>query len=553
MRPNLQSILTYEPFRRAAALVVAGENDLERPVRWVHISEMPDPARLFQGSELLLTQGRGISSEEAEQRRWIRSLVEAGIAGVAVEVGVAFPSLPRALVHQARQDGLPLIRLTHPAYFMDMTEAVHSAIVNAHYGTLQRAESINRRFSRLALEGAGLSSMIAELARAVDHPVVLSDESHEIVAFAPQDAGFTALLRGWSAHARVGHSEALDGAPTSASAAGIDCVWVPIVVRGELSGTLHMLELDGEVEEVDRLALDRAAAAIGLAFAYASASHLEYQRDDARSVFVRDLLGGHYADIREMRLKAAGFGLQLTGEFRVLILRPLDSPAYRSNERAERVVHPFRTISNAVSRAFGLDTQPLVASDSGQLVVLLPTPHRTGNDDDVRRRTVDMVEDCAKRHGIQLLVGLGDSSSVVGLPQAFADASATIRYAVRTRRRRCVLSPDELGIDRLLLELDQGPALCRHIERELGAILDHDATSRSPLLPTLIAFLNHDGRKADAARALNIERRTLYYRLDRIEELIKGSLHDIDTRLRLLIAVRGRDFRRDQRTSDQTG
>lgn len=540
MNPTLREVLDYEPFRRAAAQVLAGEDQLERLVRWVHISEMPDPARMFHGGELLLTQGRGISDAPVEQRAWARALAENNLVGVAIEMGVSFREPPEELVEEAAKCGLPVVRLNQPAYFMDMTEAVHSAIVNARFGMLQRAESINRRFSRLALEGASLTEMIAELARAVDHPVVLSDEGHEVVTFAPDTPELNHTVGHWAAHARVGHASPANSTPARTSTATISCVWVPIKVRGELWGTVHLLEFSRAADDVDMLALDRAAAAIGLAFA--SVPDLERQQRDARSAFVHDLLGGHYADIREMRLTASSFGLDLVGSFRVLVLRPLE-PAHRV-ARADGP-RSLRAVAAATTRIFGPDMRPLVGYNGGQLTAVLPDP--TGAHSDVLDRTRAVVEQCADRHGIQLLVGMSDGASVAGLPRAFADASDLVRYGVRTGRGRCVLSSDDLGIDRLLLDLDQGPALSRHIERELGGLLDHDASSKPPLLPTLRVFLDRNGRKADAARELNIERRTLYYRLARIAELVNGSLDDPDTQLRLLIALHGREFRRRAR------
>jgi PucR family transcriptional regulator, purine catabolism regulatory protein len=546
VNPGLGEVLGYEPFRRAGARVLAGGDRLDRPVRWVHITEMPSPARLFSGGELMLTQGRGISDDETEQRSWVRSLAAAGVAGVAVEAGVSFAEVPPALVDEAVRTGLTLIRLSTPAYFMDMTQAVHSAIVNAHYGMLQRAESISRRFSRLALEGAGLAEMITELSRAVDHPVVLSDEAHEVVAYAPESLELRDRVDTWPAHARIGHPAPVDGSPVEASSAGVSCVWVPIVVRGELWGTIHMLEHGRRVDDVDRLALDRAAAAIGLAFA--SASDVERQRQDARTAFVHDLLAGHYADVREMRLKATTFGADLSGPLVVLVLRPLGGPE-RPDDRGDRQGRRLRALASATGRAFGLGARPLIGYDGGQIVAVLPAP---ADGPAMRERAAEIVARCAERHGIHALAGLSDPVSMAGLPGAFADASEAVRYGVRTGRGRGVLSADDLGIDRLLMELDQGPALSRHIQRELGRILDHDARSGSPLFPTLAAYLELGGRKAEVARALSIERRTLYYRIARLEELIGGSLDDTDTRLRLLIAVRGREFRRRTRGSHPT-
>jgi PucR family transcriptional regulator, purine catabolism regulatory protein len=60
----------------------------------------------------------------------------------------------------------------------------------------------------------------------------------------------------------------------------------------------------------------------------------------------------------------------------------------------------------------------------------------------------------------------------------------------------------------------------------------------SKLLPTLVAYCDHCGRKAETARALNIKRQTLYNRLERIEELLGAKLSDGETFLGLHFALR---------------
>ena len=50
--------------RRGEPRVVAGEESLDRLVRWVHAIELPDAARLLRGGELVLTTGIALPDEE---------------------------------------------------------------------------------------------------------------------------------------------------------------------------------------------------------------------------------------------------------------------------------------------------------------------------------------------------------------------------------------------------------------------------------------------------------------------------------------------------------
>jgi hypothetical protein len=59
--------------------------------------------------------------------------------------------------------------------------------------------------------------------------------------------------------------------------------------------------------------------------------------------------------------------------------------------------------------------------------------------------------------------------------------------------------------------------------------------------PDAEAYLESGGRKAESARALHLERRSLYYRLDKIEKLLGRRLYDPATRVRLEVAWQGLD------------
>ncbi|MYX19916.1 CdaR family transcriptional regulator, partial [Streptomyces sp. SID8380] len=84
------------------------------------------------------------------------------------------------------------------------------------------------------------------------------------------------------------------------------------------------------------------------------------------------------------------------------------------------------------------------------------------------------------------------------------------------------------------------PDLAAFVDRALGPLLRHDRTARPPLLPTLETFLDHAGRKAETARALHLNRQTLYNRLARIGELLGTDLDDPHTVLSLSLALRAR-------------
>ncbi|MGH3445295.1 MAG: PucR family transcriptional regulator, partial [Nocardioidaceae bacterium] len=122
------------------------------------------------------------------------------------------------------------------------------------------------------------------------------------------------------------------------------------------------------------------------------------------------------------------------------------------------------------------------------------------------------------------------------------EASEAAAYGGRVATEPSVYRFEDLGLLRLLGRLSDGPELSQFVEAELGPLLDHEASGRVPLLATLRCYFDAGGRKADTARALHLERRSLYYRLDRIESLLGRRLGDPATRLRLEVALQGLDL-----------
>jgi purine catabolism regulator len=150
--------------------------------------------------------------------------------------------------------------------------------------------------------------------------------------------------------------------------------------------------------------------------------------------------------------------------------------------------------------------------------------------------------------GSVAVVGISRAAALSALPRAFREAEECLRFA-RVSGAAGVLEYSSLGLHLLLASLVDGPELAAFVEAELGPLLEYDAKARSPLLPTLRALLAHDSNRAEAARALHLERRSLYYRIERIEQILGQSLNDSNIRLGLSVALRALNLIEDRSNS----
>ena len=128
---TVREILDLEVVRRGDPFVVAGAARLDVPVRWVHAVELTDIGRLLRGGELVLSTGIALPDRAAGLAGYIATLADVGVAGLAVELGRRYTgALPPALVAAAEARSLPLVELRREVAFIEITEAVHTRIID---------------------------------------------------------------------------------------------------------------------------------------------------------------------------------------------------------------------------------------------------------------------------------------------------------------------------------------------------------------------------------------------------------------------------------------
>jgi purine catabolism regulator len=542
---TVREALRLPAFRNSRARILAGERNLDRSVRWVHAAELPDIAPLLKGGELLLTTGMGIAgSGPTLRRRYIAQLAHIEVAGLIVELGRSFGSVPDEMVDAARSLDLPLIELGRETPFVDITEQVHRAIMSRQYELLDRVEEINRDFSKLVLGGAGIEQILRELAVVVGNPVVLENTAHQVIGYAPHDSGSIApILERWEEHSRMGHGAAEPGLVYRASATEPACTWVGIWLRHEPWGRIHILESVRRDDPAIALVIDRISVSIGLAaLAESDADHVA---DRAASAVISDLLQGRYRSTTELLQRAKSLGSDLSHQGLAAViaeaanLRIVAQRQGLSEHDRQRVRLQLRSeLRAAITRHH---CTGLLGLEGDRVFAVLAAPDR-GRVPAALEQIAESLRGsmAATFPGLTIVVGASPAPRPEALRRAFEEARIAADFG-HHGGVRALYQFGNLGLYPLLLRLAQGPELAAFVESEIGGLLAHDATSGPKLLPTLRAYLAHTGHKADTVAALKIQRRTLYSRLDRITRILGHDLDNGDVRARLTVALQGRD------------
>ncbi|WP_346167549.1 PucR family transcriptional regulator ligand-binding domain-containing protein, partial [Streptomyces javensis] len=183
MPPTLASLVRHPGLKLS---VLAGEDRLETPVRWAHVSELADPVPYMEGGELLLITAMQIEADDPEEMsRYVRRLVGAGVVGLGFALGVNYAEVPPALATAAKEEGLPLLGVPRRTPFIAISKAVSAAIAADQYRAVTAGFEAQRELTRAAIGAEGPAALLARLAAHVDGWAALYDVSGAVVAAAP--------------------------------------------------------------------------------------------------------------------------------------------------------------------------------------------------------------------------------------------------------------------------------------------------------------------------------------------------------------------------------
>ncbi|WGW12038.1 PucR family transcriptional regulator ligand-binding domain-containing protein [Saxibacter everestensis] len=510
---TVADVLDVPAVRRGKPKVVAGAESLNRQVTWVHVLELPDTGYLLQGGELVLSTGIALPDNAAALRAFIRGIVDAGVAGLVIELGKRYrDELPAALVTEAERSGLPLIALANEIRFVAVTRIVHEQVLGSQVERLKASEEVHRAFHELTVRGATQSEVISEAARLSAAPVVLEDLNHRVLGFAGlTEADADDILGRWQQISRRSQER---GWITSAVGA-----------RGHIWGRLVMV--DSVDQPSQAMLLERAASTLALG-RLLDGSTLAPELSTHRNIIAG--LMDYSLSAREVSLRAKAFGVGLEGRQMTGIALVARTPETAAGSPDADLLAELdrQQISGLIGR---LGRVP---------VMLLPakSPERAEQLLSALASALPAWMLCAGecvaevRSARESLATALHVADVVG---ASGEAATPWLRAAR-REEQWIWRVEDLHVRGLLHELRDDVRLQAFAERELAALHLADAAGAN-LIEVLSVFLGSGGSKVDAAKRLHLSRPALYAKLGRIERLLGVSLDDAETRTSLHLAV----------------
>jgi purine catabolism regulator len=497
----------------------AGEQGADVPIRWVHITELPDPTPWLSGGELLLTTGLQLRSA-GEQRQFVRRLVDHQLAGLGLGTGFEHARIPDALLDEARRLEFPLFEVPFEMPFSAITEKAFGRLVNEQYEVLQRGIAIHKRLEQLVLDEAGLDEVSRTLTSAIGGAVAVLDRRCKLISKSEfrrelSDEALDAIRKEIAVR---GSNAAASFAPEHESVNGRSLV-LPVGSRGaEGPEAWHVAVRDAAgLADFERLILQQAVTVVALELMRRRVVR-ETERRLAADVLEEALSGATSDDEVQSRLRPFGIGAHAA----VLLFEVPDPAA------AQRSLDAM--LSDAGLRA-------LVAARDGAVCAVVDP-----GDGDPIALAADARALLAERFG-ELRAAASRTAPVSSLRRCFHEARCALDVArFADGEAPTVASYHDLGAFQFLLSIQDDEALRIFSDSVLGPIANGEGEYGGELLRSLEAFLEQNGHWERAARDLFCHRHTLRYRIRRIEELTGRDLSRARDRIEFWLALQAREL-----------
>ncbi|PIC77054.1 PucR family transcriptional regulator [Sporosarcina sp. P19] len=525
---TVKDVLARETFKHAK--VIAGRNGLDRQVRWSHVLEVSEFSSLVNGGEIILTTGIHLQLDSATQLKYIKQLIELDVACLCVEIGYYVSEIQQDIITLADAQQFPIVVFEKAVKFVDISQDLHTVIINRHYEMLSKLDTLSRRFNQLSLMPNGILKILHELHSLFNqHVLFISDEAKSY--YYPLES------TSWK------HSikEFLSEKPTQKLDQDIYIVddqpfaLFSINGLGQALGYLCLHLPQETADEFAFLILDRASLAIAqiLLRNRTIQERNQFNEDE----FVRNLLHGRpveqediqsYLPTKSPNTHYRIFVIQLdTNESTIdenswEEIRLQQSMMIRSVFKRHSFFPAISVTRNEITIIASFIASGKHVKDINHFTQV--AEQLTGMDDNTffNEREYKFGISLVHHNHSQIREGYKEAKRVAELKQKFAFESDFY---------------DDLGIYRLLLLLNEQGDLEHYVDDYLQDLMDYDKKTGGNLFETLRIYLECGGSKKETADRLFIVRQTLYHRLEKIESIMGENFMSPLNRIALEVAI----------------
>ncbi|MCM3584396.1 PucR family transcriptional regulator ligand-binding domain-containing protein [Mesobacillus maritimus] len=528
------------------AVVRSGQCQMEeRYVQWISVIEMP-VENFVRKNELVLSTGIGCGKEVQTFKSFVKDIIKSGASALMIALGRHVYDIPKEVIKLAEKEQFIIIELPWEIRFANIIAEVMRDLNNRQQWNREKSEKVQQHLLKLILQEKDLNSILNYIEKQIGFPLILTDHTGMIQELHQQSHQIT---KNWNQYVMKGLIPVVDDSALlphdplfhkvqSVRFDGYNVLQLPIIqVASDVQGFLYVLlppemEIETYVSSFVGTVLEHATTTIALWLSRKNA--IETTKIRLRSDFVQELAHGniHSSEQAHSRARLLGYNIKLP----YLCIVGLPENLQNLFEKSKRLTDSYESWFENMIRyieeeiyysAQSLKREVMLTYQEEIIVLFLETiPGDRGNHptaflDLIERRLRNLLPD------VVLSWGVGDYyQNLQGFKLSYDHAKLALSLGRRKNGPGRRTFHEHTKMDRILLTISKNEEMKEVIYTTVKPLLLYDQQRNMDLIGTISMYHACHGNVSQTARALNLHRQSLLYRLRKIESLTGLSLLD---------------------------
>lgn len=498
--------------------VIAGEEGLDRLVKWVHVVDVTNIRNLLNGNELILSTGVAWKENKELFISIVEQLIDCEAAGLCIEIGTYTSLIPAEIISIANSFNFPIILFHQEVPFVAITQDIHTLLINYQYQIISDLESYSQALNKKLLQMKHYVEILTFIQQYLKTQVVIKFQTNEI-QFVPK------VLE----HER---KTLLERILQNEHNPSTQIAKVSIQLLGDHYAELYILSKERTLTEFDQLILDRTGTA--LAQFFLRELYVEEKRRVEEVEWLTKWLEGEQNEESIKEYLAYHLpSFQVKGA--VVCLCKLAPIEEYSNLDLTYFKLYFRTILE--QQGFSL----LAVEKRFTIIFILLNKRNSLTWKQRLNEGLQKLADSDNKFNPVMAIGKY-VDSLLHVPVSYKTAVETTEIQNRRMNKEKISFYDDLHIFRLVSLLYRHVDLPQLINEYLEPVIDYDEKYNGKLMETLKTYLACNGSKQETAKRLFIVRQTLYHRIEKLEKLLGEDFMAHEKRLAIELMLASHDY-----------
>ena len=500
--------------------IAAGNNGLDRKVKWVHIVEIETFGHLLNGKEMILSTGVEWANDTGKSLFYLQQLLDFNASALCIELIGDNQSPPLEMLQLADQHNFPIILFKGEVKFIDITRDIHEIILGYQESFWWELEDLYQAFNKILVSNGTIEAFLKELHLITNKQVILVHDTAQFWFFPSPTPRIQEKIK-MELKTNKNHTHYYG---------------TPIYFLDDNIAYLYITEEYGNVSLFNQLAVKRCGEFLTQYF------WKFYQQEEIKKVkknewIIEALNGGISGEKVATKLMQENPAIHLNEAMIAVIPATSELIAEQSDENffTETLMH-IRTIF--INEGFYL----LGTKDNKlhHYILLLINQrknshlyHRLHN---ALNRIKKLPIQTSVSEKLQWLSFGKSINSFDHIRTGYQTALSTLHFQ---KNMQTLDEPfyHKLALYRVVEKVHDASELREMINDYIGPLLAHDLKKDTELLKSLQIYLKNFGAKNKTAHELFIVRQTLYHRLAKIKALLGEDYMDPENRVMIEFSI----------------